>query len=381
MNSNHSLLLKVLIVIGICFITYAKILLISFESSDYLDYLRVWCTAIVKDGYLYAFKTKFSNYPPLYLYFLVLIAKLFNTSMWLPAIKFLSILFDFLLGYFGYKIILQATRDRPWAILGGGLLFSLPTVVLNSAMWGQCDSIYGSLVVGASYFFLTKRHVWAFVLLGISFSLKLQTVFIFPIIALLYFSNQGIRIWHFLIIPAIFVLTIVPAWLFGGDFEDLLRTYLDQSDQYRILSMNAPNIFAFLPNLYFTFKLVGILFTAMVVVTILFLHFYRPLLLNEETIVAFCFLFTAIVPYFLPSMHERYFFLADLFSLIYCFCRKDKFYYAILMQVISFFSYIPYLLRYQAFEFKYISLLFAVVLYFLFKEVFKPTFQAIRKES
>lgn len=52
-----------------------------------------------------------------------------------------------------------------------------------------------------------------------------------------------------------------------------------------------------------------------------------------------------LVPYFLPGMHERYFYPADLVSLIYaCFVARG-WVVAGLVQCCSFFTYLPYLFK------------------------------------
>src|SRR5205814_981863 len=50
-----------------------------------------------------------------------------------------------------------------------------------------------------------------------------------------------------------------------------------------------------------------------------------------------------LLPYFLPGMHERYFYAADVFSLIYVFYRPQRWWAACLIQLASAFTYLPYL--------------------------------------
>jgi Gpi18-like mannosyltransferase len=49
------------------------------------------------------------------------------------------------------------------------------------------------------------------------------------------------------------------------------------------------------------------------------------------------------VPFLLPKMHERYFFLADVISIVYAFSFPRAFLIPIVMQLVSLLSYAPYL--------------------------------------
>jgi Gpi18-like mannosyltransferase len=51
------------------------------------------------------------------------------------------------------------------------------------------------------------------------------------------------------------------------------------------------------------------------------------------------------MPYFLPGMHERYFYAADVFSLVYGFLAHRGWRVTLLVQFASFFTYLPYLFQ------------------------------------
>ncbi len=48
-------------------------------------------------------------------------------------------------------------------------------------------------------------------------------------------------------------------------------------------------------------------------------------------------------PFFMPGMHERYFFLADLLSLVLAFYLPKLWYVPVLVQTSSFLSYLPFM--------------------------------------
>ena len=66
------------------------------------------------------------------------------------------------------------------------LVLIIPTVMLNSGMWGQCDSIYTTFVILALYFLVKEKYSLSFIMLGISFAFKLllfinNLIFIFSL--------------------------------------------------------------------------------------------------------------------------------------------------------------------------------------------------------
>jgi Gpi18-like mannosyltransferase len=50
-----------------------------------------------------------------------------------------------------------------------------------------------------------------------------------------------------------------------------------------------------------------------------------------------------LIPFFLPKMHERYFFPADVISIAFAFYFPQFFFIPIMMSAVSFLSYEPYL--------------------------------------
>lgn len=70
----------------------------------------------------------------------------------------------------------------------------------------------------------------------------------------------------------------------------------------------------------------------------------RRAMLTPELMIKFAMVTVLAVPFFLPDMHERYFYLADVLSIIYACCFPRYFFVPILMQAVSLLSYIPYLL-------------------------------------
>jgi Gpi18-like mannosyltransferase len=70
--------------------------------------------------------------------------------------------------------------------------------------------------------------------------------------------------------------------------------------------------------------------------------------LEADTIVATAAFSLLLVPFVLPHMHERYFYAADMLTIVLAFFRPRWAFVAVLVQVVSFLSYWPFLFGHEA---------------------------------
>ena len=156
-------------------------------------------------------------------------------------------------------------------------------------------------------------------LLGIAFSFKLQTVFVLPLWGGLWLLRR-VRFRELLWFPAAYATTCVPALLLGKPLGDILGVYFGQAAEYSgYLNLNAPNMYALIPhgaevNTALAARL-GILaaFALAAAVLAALLVFRRQV--DDRALLAAAVVLAIGVPFLLPHMHERYFFLADVLAL------------------------------------------------------------------
>jgi len=149
------------------------------KLGDYNFYLKPWIDFIKDNGYSSSLKYNFYNYTPSYIYILIALAKIgFNP---LYSIKFISIIFEYLLAYFIGKIVCLESGNKLRLWISIAIVPLIPTILINGALWGQCDSIYAAFVVASIYFILKEKQFISILFLGLAFVFKIQTVFIFPL--------------------------------------------------------------------------------------------------------------------------------------------------------------------------------------------------------
>ena len=334
-------LLAALLPIGLA--VFLRALLLDYQSADYQMFLSQWAATFRENGGFAAVKLPIGNYNAPYLYFLAAISYLPVPDLYL--IKLFSILFDGILAWGGLRLVRHFTpgdENRP--LLCFCLLLLLPTAVANGAFWGQCDALYGALVLHALASALERRPYASLALLGVAFSFKLQTVFVLPLWGALVLLGR-VPLRALLCFPAAYAATCVPALLLGKPLGDILGVYFDQAGEYAdYLNLNAPNLYALLPHdtqvdtaSAARLGIAAALALALAVISVLWLLRRRA---DDRVLLTASVLLAIGVPFLLPHMHERYFFLADVLSLAWA-CAAPRFSpAALLVQLSSFGAYV-----------------------------------------
>ena len=320
-----------------------RLLALRYETLDYQNFLAHWVDFYRQNGGFRALGRPVGNYNIPYLYFLALFS--YSKIKDLYLIKLLSIFFDVLLAWGGMRLVSRLT-DSPLRRLGVffSLLF-LPTVFLNGAFWGQCDSIFVALAVLALADALDDKPVRAMVMLALSFGFKLQAVFVMPVFALLLFTGK-IRWKHLLVFPLTYVILVLPAVIAGRPFMDTILLYFNQTGSIgSALNYNSSSIFGLIrkvqnPEAAASIAIIAA-FVYMLALLVLCLAFRRRL--NDRLILTAALLFAVGIPFLLPHMHDRYFFAADALSLILVFCVPLLSPVAVLTEFASILGYYAYL--------------------------------------
>jgi Gpi18-like mannosyltransferase len=319
-----------------------RIFFLYIPSSDLVNFNSVWYDTFIKIGRIDAFKTVFYNYSPAYLY-LVDITTLFRFIPKEIALKLIPIIFDFFAALAVYKIIALKCPGGNSKWVGFFAILFAPTVFIESSMWGQVDIIFTSFILWSFYYILKEKSFLSILVFSIAFCFKFQAIFFAPIFIILLFRRK-ISFWSFFCIPVIFFLSVIPAWLSGGPLGEILSIYFSQANAYHALSMRAPNIYMFIPTdpNFETKKWIGIGLTGLLVLLYLLFRVLKKKDLSYKSLSFDAVLLTTFIVFFLPSMHERYFFTACIFLIILALFYPKMIWASILIQVSSLISFIPY---------------------------------------
>ena len=298
----------------------AKISLLDYESDDFQIFLTRWMYLYqglgVREG---LGRYVESDYTPPYLY-LLQIASHAEYYPWNYLVKFWSVLFEVLLcaavtGIAGLHVRSAASRLLVWHLAS-----MLPTVVFNSAYWGQCDVIYVSFCLLALYLGLRGKGSFSMISFGVALSFKLQTVFFLPVL-LPFWLRKDVKLWQVLLIPTAYMGMMIPALWGGKSLHHVLTVYIQQAGHYNFITVNGTSLWHLIVTPAQTtgalMKIFGTMATMMgfaAMAAICVAVILRRDRLTDENVTLACLLTISAIPYFLPKMHERYTFGADVLS-------------------------------------------------------------------
>ena len=295
-----------------------RVSLLSFASRDYNVFLSVWLEKMRGYEGFEALRVKIGDYNMPYFYFLFILSKLNLND--LVVIKWLSCVFDFVSAFFIMKCVEEKSDSK--LLRYGAFIVALitPTVLMNSAYWGQCDSILAAFCIASFYFILKGNGKWATVMFALAFSFKLQAIFILPafIVAVIL---KRIKLKDLPLFPLTFIATLLPAIMAGRPIKDTIGIYFLQTSQYPELTLNAPSVFQLLSKKadFETFNFLGIMLAGLGALSLIYVCFYFKDKIGGKQLVSIFYLSALLLPFLLPRMHERYFFIGDLMGIIFLF--------------------------------------------------------------
>ena len=339
--------------LDICFVAViwvlalvARLQFYPIVSGDYYGFLSKWMAQIQQYGAWNSLATRISDYSAPYMYLMCLVSWASNPMY---ALKTISVIFDFIASIAMFMLVQELTGDKRKSIFGMTLVLFCPTVMMNSAWWCQCDSIYCTFILFALYFFFKDKSALCCIFLGIAFSFKVQTVFILPFIVMMWLKNRTIKLAHLLYIPLVFFVMQIPAWIAGRPILDLLGIYFTQAGEYPYGTLRYPNIYEFFDEtmlhkhhqaevgnwgLFFSLGIIGLL------------AYYicdKKFKLDDTLMVTLALFSVCTVLYTMPHMHERYGYLVDLLVIVYALQRPGKAWVSALYILLSMITYMRFL--------------------------------------
>lgn len=338
-------------------------------AGDYKMFFEPWVATLREAGggiKGLAAEFEYVDYTTPYLTILsfISICPFLNTLL---LMKLVSIFFDFVAAFAMMAIVYDRTKNMTYSVLGYSALLLAPTVVANGAMWAQCDIIFSGFVLWSVYFMLRGRPNASLIFYGIAFAFKLQTFFILPLFVILWMKGK-VKLKHFLWIPAMYFVGMIPSLIAGKSFWELISVYFFQANgamDIYALSHKFPNIYQLIGTDTFLLEYAdaGIWVTLGALMVLLYVFAKREYEMTGELLLRMGMLFTMTVVFFLPHMHERYAILADLLSIAYFFYNPRKFYIPLLTLLCSFAGYTVYLAQITVLPMYLYTVIFLLLLF------------------
>ena len=341
-NSHKYIFMILMSVLALSF----RLNYINNAGGDYDGFLSIWCKYLRDNGGFKAITTVDTDYNVLYLYFLAFFTYLPIRDLYL--IKFLSFTFDFIMAFAGSLLISHFNKDSSYKNLYSLTVFSgillMPTVILNSSRWVQCDSIYTAFLFLTLYFMLKKKYNTSFILYGVAITFKLQAIFLLPAIGIIYLKNRDFSFKQFLWVPLVNFVLYIPAVIIGKPITSIFDAYLCQTKKYAYkTTLGYPNIYYFAEIDRVDLIKPGIILTMILLFALMIFVLYTKGKLNDKGIIELSVTVLFLVTFFLPEMHDRYGYVAEVLSLVYFFMIEKDWLILLIINLNAFANYASFL--------------------------------------
>ncbi|MFV0413590.1 MAG: glycosyltransferase 87 family protein [Oscillospiraceae bacterium] len=321
----------------------------GFLAGDMEVYLVPWFQTLKQQGLRAAMHLPNNNYNVAYFCLLLL-------TSWLPfteivCVKLVSIVFDYLaavaMAWGVLQLLPKEDENRKWIAAGTFLgTVLLPIPLANSAVWGQCDVIYTFFLLMCLVLLLKEKYPPAFTMFALALSFKLQAIFFLPVLVLLYFVKKKFSALHFLQIPVFVFLFGLIGRNKGDSIFYGFTVYLNQTQDYKRLYVDYSNIFtAFGDGDFDAFAPPAIIFALAVFAAMLVYVLYKKLNIEGDTLVLLAVWCIMTCTMFLPAMHDRYGFAAELFIWLFFMAKPSLKRFALAIAI----NFIPVVVYVRAF--------------------------------
>lgn len=296
---DHMILIAFLLVS--VFGVLARLPMRDFVSDDAFYCLLPWYEEIRGNG----LKAAVGNYNFCYQFLIYLLTMLPIDP--LHAYKLLSCLFDYLLAGVCAVVVYSCTEKKQYSLFVYCAVLFSPAVIINSALWAQCDSIYVFFILCGLYLLMKERPLFAMCCFGVSLAFKLQAVFVFPALMMLYVITKKFSVLNFLMIPLMMIVISLPMVFWGRSLRELYQVYYGQTVIYPQIAINYPSLYSLIgAECYEVLRDYAILLTITVLGVLLVFLYSQRIQVSKKNLVILLFLSAFTCVLLLPAMHDRY---------------------------------------------------------------------------
>lgn len=228
----------------------------GFETD--ISCFAAWADRIFEVGPAQFYSPEvFTDYPPGFMYVLYVIGAVcslfqipYLSGLHLLLLKLPAICCDIACGYLLYRTARKKWADAPALLLALIYLFN-PAILLNSAVWGQVDSVYTLLLVLMCLCLIEGKMLPAYIAYGLGVLLKPQMLTFTPVLL------AGILDWVFLkdfsvkkllrnLIQGLCVLLGMLLTCLPFGLDKVFAQYTQTLSSYPYAAVNAYNFWGFL---------------------------------------------------------------------------------------------------------------------------------------
>ena len=277
----------------------------------------VWQTYLIEHGRWHALSHPVGMYFPAYFELTALTSYLDGHVSRVAQIKLISFCFDIVAAAAAYVLAGRLTRREgqgpsfaqfvaPFVILAG------PTVILNGAVWGQCDIVYTSFLLLCLWAVVADLGAAAALFFGFALAFKLQAVVLAPFLFAMVLARR-IRWQYLLLIPVGWIIALIPPLLNGARISEYLLQPVSQAGAFPALAIDVGNPWGLVQWMGMSLGIglpLGLAITAALFL-VLGMWGSKAGFRNSVNTLALAGLSAQSMAYFMPKMGNRYFLPAE----------------------------------------------------------------------
>lgn len=356
----------------------------DFKTGDYNSFLSKWYAEIKSLGGFKGFASSVGDYTPMYKYIITILTYIPINDLYLY--KAVSCIFDGILAVYVGLVVKHLVKSDVTALIAYAVTLFLPNTFLNSGVWAQCDSIFTCFTVMSFYYMLRGKEKTSMIMYAISFSFKIQAIFYAPVIVIALL--KGKLKWKSLPFFAVgYIACALPAMIAGMSPADaLFGAYMKQVGEYNRLTLNAPNLYQFISDKYMRDDKISAMMVlcSLGICAIACTGFYKYKgEISDKQWLLIAYAFSILLPYVLPHMHERYYYMADIFAVIFACVFVKKAYVSVLTIYPSFRVVQRYLFDYgdTKINFQFLAVIMFLGIVMLFQFIYSEFSEKNAEES
>lgn len=328
-----------------------RMLELDHISGDARSCLLKWLNEIIENGRIWSISKPIGDYNFPYLYLMVIISYLpFNH---LYEIKAISIIFDYLMAFAIAILTYNLTnKNEKKSAIAYCIAISMPTVILNSSWWGQCDSIYSFFAILSINYLIKQDYKKSILLLGVSFAFKLQAIFLFPLYAFVWAASnkKKFKFYYFFIVLIPIIIAGIPPMLLGRSPQNTYNIYISQTKENgKYVTMNIFNYYTLASDVNkgqilatgnFGLDNSGFIYLAIILLSVFIYELKNKQEMDGKKIIMMAIWSIIAIIFFLPRMHDRYLYIAEILAIVYTMMSPKKFSVLLILESIATVNYI-----------------------------------------
>ncbi len=268
-----------------------RIVLAYFYKGHETDMacFNAWSDMLKNDGFASFYTSDaFTDYPPGYMYILYLLGFIKNifgerSVFTYIVLKLPSMISDILCSICIYKLCDKHSKSNLKFLLTAFYIFN-PTVILNSAVWGQVDSVFTLFVILMLCALTEKRMMIAYFTFAIAVLIKPQALFYAPV--LLFGIIENVFINEFSakkiltnLLGGLAAVATLFVFMLPFGFMNVIQQYLNTIGSYDYATVNAYNLWAALGQnwqvLSAGMSFVGYASIILILIASIYIFFYK----------------------------------------------------------------------------------------------------------